>query len=181
MSVAVISPNPNTCQNCKHWGRGFNASTELQDLDTYIANSNPLKLVQLKKALTAYPLRREDKCQKKENEKTEKHMVYVGIFTTRTEVFQRPTTKDWYCPLWEKLEVIPEIKLTFNEWFALKAPADKKVYDITVEGCKLAGNTYFINSRKERLKNSSWSWDKINEETFDKILSHCTLKNKSWF
>jgi hypothetical protein len=118
MPVEVISPNPHTCQNCKHWGSGFNASTQLQNNLSYTPNGL-YKLNELKKLLNAYPLRREDKCQKKENEKSEKHTIYIGVFTTVTDVFQRKTTKDWYCPLWEKLEDIkPEIKLTFEEWFA---------------------------------------------------------------
>jgi len=180
MAVEIITPTERTCQNCKHWGRGFNATVELNNL-TWAKKLD--KLNRLKKLFAAYPFRREDKCQKKENEKTETHTVYVGVFTQRTEVFQRPTTKDWFCPLWEKLEPQTiELKLSFEDWFKLKQPDDKKVYDISLEGCKIADNKYLIDTRKERIKYSiDWLSDKITEEKFDRILLHCIIKDKKWY
>jgi hypothetical protein len=186
--VAITPPVEHTCANCKHWGRGFNADSELLSIQdsTWRKLTGPEIIEQLRLRMRSYPLRREDKCQRKENDKEEKHTVYIGVFTTVTDVFQRPTTKDWYCPLWEKLEQVkPEVKLRFDQWLELKTPKDTKIHDVTLEGCKLAGNRYlWVDTRRDRVNFlMRWYGSRMDEETFDKILSECKIaeKKKGWW
>ncbi len=186
MELVAITPHTNkTCSNCKHWGHGFNASSELEKIRDYNFWTGEEKLNNIKKAFEIYPLRKEDKCQMTQNDVAKTQIHYIGVFFEQTTLHQRPTPSDWYCPLWEKFEAsASKIELTMEQWCSIKLSKDKEIYDVTEEGSVMAGNRYNLDTRKKRVKELfTWTYKKYTEEQFDAILKECEIKEKKkgWF
>ncbi len=185
-SLIVVTPHTEkTCSTCKHWGTGFNASNELSRIEDYDFWTGNEKLKNIQSKLDLYPSREKDRCQMKQNDVEKKQIHYIGVFFEQTTLHQRPTTKDLFCPLWEKFEeVTNQIKLTFSEWCSLRIPKDKEVYDVSLKGCELAGNRWSTDTRKKRVKELfQWTFKKYTEEEFNNIFKECEIaeKKSSWF